>query len=156
MNIVLSADDLASFSKPTRNEIMRRFTDTMGSLPLPSPNPAPDWQDQFDDVHMPGCEELTLRQIDQWMRGISGTVEVGVRIIAEHGPVISARRLIDAGVNIRQFQSATTKRTRKVTGIADAYFLAWNRWTGSDDPANNFAVTPITHQSLRRYFTLPV
>jgi|GEM_PF-2174257 len=156
MNIVITADDLASFSPSTRHEIMRRLSDTMGGLPPPTPNQAPEWREMFDDVHMPGCEELTLRQIEQWMRGISDTVDRAVRIIAEHGPVISARRLIDAGVNIRQFQSATTKRTRKVTGLTDAYFLAWNRWTASDDPANKYAVTPITHQSLRRYFGLPL
>ncbi|MFM6832768.1 MAG: hypothetical protein ACKOVA_20890, partial [Novosphingobium sp.] len=61
-----------------------------------------------------------------------------------------------AGLNIRQFQAATTKRTRKITGIADAYLLAWNRWSGMDDPRGKYAVSPITHQSLRRYFGLNV
>lgn len=156
MNIVLTPNDLAQFSQSARNEIIRRFSNVIGGLPPETPNPAPEWREMFDDVHMPGCEELTLRQVEQWMRGISGTVDTGVRIIAEHGPVISACLLTDAGVNIRQFQSATTKRTRKVTGIPDAFFLAWNRWTLTDDPANKYAVTPITHQSLRRYFGLPL
>lgn len=155
MKLVLSADDLASFSQSTRNEILRHFGEMIGGMPATNPVPAPEWRDQIDDVQMDDCEELTLRQIREWMRGISETVERGVRIIAEHGPLIEAQLLTDAGVNIRQFQSATTRRTRKVTGQSGAFFLAWNRWTGMDDPHGKYAVTPITHQSLRRYLGLP-
>jgi hypothetical protein len=79
-----------------------------------------------------------------------------VRLIAEQSPVVEASLLRDADINLRQFQSATTRRTRKVTASADTYFLAWNHWTGMDDPQGKFAVSPITYQSLRRYFGLPV
>lgn len=156
MNIILTSDDLASFSQSTRNEVLRHFADMVGGMPPANPVPAPAWRDQFDDVQMEGCEELNLRQIRQWMRGASATVEQGARIIAEHGPLIEAHLLTDAGLNIRQFQAATTRRTRTITGIADAYLLAWNRWSGMDDPRGKYAVSPITHQSLRRYFGLNV
>ena len=156
MNIVLTIDDLAAFSTSTRNEILRHFAKAVGGLPATNPMPAPEWRDQIDDVDTENLEELTLKQIRQWMRGISETVEKGVKIIAEHGPLIEAHRLTEVGINIRQFQSATTKRTRKVTGDRETYFLAWNRWNGMDDPHGKYAVSPITHQSLCRYFGLAV
>lgn len=156
MQIVLTDDDLASFSQPTRNEILRRFGDVMGSLPVPPPVPAPEWRERFDDVHLDKREDITYKLIQRWMDGVSDHVRQGVRLLAEHGPVIEASLLRDAGINLKQFQSATTRRTRKVTGDANAYFLAWNHWTGLDDPQGKFAVSPITHQSLRRYFGLPV
>lgn len=156
MKIVLSADDLATFSISTRNEILRHFANMVGGMPATMPVPAPEWRDHIDDVQITNCEELNLRQMSEWMKGISETVHRGVKIIAEHGPLIDARLLTEAGVNIRQFQSATTKRTRKVTRNPDAFFLAWNHWNDMDDAHNKYAVTPITHQSLRRYLGLPV
>lgn len=156
VHFVLTADDLASFSQATRNEILQRVADVMGSLPTSDVMPAPTLHEFFDDIHVGNLEDITRKHIGKWMEGLSQSVRDGVRLIAEHGPVISARHLLDAGINIRHFQSATTRRTRSLTGDDRAYFLAWNVWNGNDDPNGKYAVSPITHQSLRAYFHLPV
>ena len=156
MQILLSADDLANLSQPARNEIMRYLADVMGGVPHAVPVPAPQWSGQFDDIHMSNVEDITFKHMPRWMEGLSESVRDGVRIIAEHGPVIDAQLLSASGIDIRKFQSATTRRTRALTGDGSTYFLGWNHWTGMADPNGKYAVSPITHQSLRRYFGLAV
>lgn len=156
MQIVLTVDDLANLSQPTRSEIIRYFAETIGGQPGAVPAPAPGWTDQFDDIHMSKVEDITFKHVHRWMEGLSDSVRLGVRIIAEHGPVIDARLIAASGIDIRRFQSATTRRTRALTGDGSAYFLGWNHWTGIADPNGKYAVSPITHQSLRRYFGLPI
>ena len=152
MMIVLTADDLAEFSNSTRDEILRRLRNVVGSMPSRAPFPAPDYGDAYHDIHTSNLEDITFRRMGKWMEGLSNQVRAGVRIMALHGPVIEARLLREAGINVRQFQSATTRRTRAMTGDGDAYFLGWNNWLDADDPHGKFAVSPITHQSLQRYF----
>ena len=154
MMIVLTGEDIAGFSDATRNEILRRLEGSIGEMPSRSPLPAPELSDLYHDIHMPHLEDVTFKHISKWMEGVSQRVRDGLRIIAEHGPVIEANALFEAGINIRQFQSATTRRTRSLTGDPQAYLLAWDRWQGMDDPMGRYAVSPITHQSLRRYFDL--
>ncbi|GGN51417.1 hypothetical protein GCM10011349_23980 [Novosphingobium indicum] len=156
VQFVLTADDLASFSQATRNEILQRVADVMGSLPPSEVMPAPTLREYFEDIYVADLEDITRKHIGKWMQGLSQSVQDGVRLIAEHGPVIEARHLLDAGISIRHFQSATTRRTRSLTGDNKAFFLAWNVWNGNDDPNGKYAVSPITHQSLRAYFKLPV
>lgn len=152
MMIVLTADDLAAFSDSTRDEILRRLRDAVGNVPSRAPLPAPDHGDAYHDIHASDLEDITFKRMKKWMENLSDPVRAGVRIIAQHGPVIEARLLREAGINVRQFQSATTRRTRALTGDSDAYFLGWNKWLDVDDPHGKFAVSPITHQSLQRYF----
>lgn len=156
MNIVLTLEDLAGFSQQTRDELLRHVTDTVGGLPAARPVAAPEHRENYDDIHLSNVEDLTYKQIQIWMDRLPGYAREGVRIIAEQGPVVSAGMLTDAGISIRQFQNATTRRTRKLTGERSSYFLGWNHWRDLGDPENKYAVTPITHQSLRRYFGLPV
>jgi hypothetical protein len=154
MMIFLTADDLAAFSDSTRDEILRRLQDVLGNMPSRAPFPAPNFGDAYHDIHTSSLEDITFKRMGKWMEGLSDNVRAGVRIIAQYGPVIEARLLREAGINIRHFQSATTRRTRATTGDSDAYFLGWNNWLDVDDPYGKFAVSPITHQSLRRYFQL--
>ncbi len=156
MDIVLSAADLKSLSQSARNEILQRALGEGGNLPNSNPIPAPHWQQQFDDIHVENLEDITFKYVGRWMERLPDEVRQGVRIIAEHGPVIRARQLTELVIDIRRFQSATTRRTRALSGDKNAYFLAWNNWAGMDDPDAKYAVSPITHQSLRRYFGLPV
>ena len=150
--ILLTADDLAAFSDSTRDEILRRLSEVIGNMPSHTPFPAPTAGDAYHDIHASDLEDITFKRIKKWMEGLSDPVRAGVRIIAQHGPVIEARLLREAGINVRQFQSATTRRTRALTGDSDAYFLGWNNWLDANDPHGKFAVSPITHQSLQRYF----
>ncbi|MEV4935489.1 hypothetical protein MRBLSP13_003726 [Sphingobium sp. LSP13-1-1.1] len=152
MMILLTADDLAAFSDSTRNEILRRLNDVVGDMPSRAPFPAPNVVDAYDDIHASDLEDITFKRMKKWMDGLSDPVRAGVRIIAQHGPVIEACLLREAGINVRHFQSATTRRTRALTGDSDAYFLGWNNWLDANDPNGKFAVSPITHQSLQRYF----
>lgn len=150
--ILLTAHDLAAFTESTRAEILWRLQDTSGNVQIRATFPAPSFSDAYDDIHTSNLEDITFKRMGKWMEGLSDQVRTGVRIIAQHGPVIEANRLREAGINVRQFQSATTRRTRAITGDSEAYFLGWNKWLGIDDPQGKFAVSPITHQSLQRYF----
>lgn len=150
--IILTADDLASFSDSTRHEILRRLQTIVADMPSRARCPAPNSGDAYHDIHTSNLEDITSKHMKKWMEGLPNQVRAGVRIIAQHGPVIEARLLREAGINVRQFQSATTRRTRAMTGDSDAYFLGWNHWLDADDPDGKFAVSPITHQSLQRYF----
>jgi hypothetical protein len=152
--ILLTGDDLAAFSDATRAEILRRVSDVIGDLPTQSPLPAPLLSEAYRDIRLDHVEDITFKRISKWMEGLPAPIVAGVRIFAEQGPVIEASALLDAGINVRRFQSATTRRTRAITGDSDAYFLGWDSWRGADDPKGRYAVSPITHQSLRRYFRL--
>lgn len=150
--IILTADDLAAFSDSTRDEILRRLQAIVGGMPSHAPCPAQNFGDAYHDIHTSNLEDITFKHMKKWMEGLPKQVRAGVRIIAQHGPVIEARLLREAGINVRQFQSATTRRTRAITGDSDAYFLGWNKWLDVDDPHGKFAVSAITYQSLQKYF----
>jgi hypothetical protein len=154
MMIVLTGEDLAAFSDATRTEILQHLQATVGAMPSRLPTPAPQFSEQFADIHDVHLEDITFKLIGRWMEGLSAPVRAGVRIIAEQGPVIRGGALMDAGISIRHFQQATTRRTRALSGDRESYFLAWNNWNGMDDREGKYAVSPITHQSLRRYFKL--
>lgn len=152
--IVLKPDDLATFSDATRREILERLQTVIGTLPDRAPKIAPNFTSLYDGIDVERLEDITRKHVHRWMEGLSAPVYEGVRLIAEFGPVIRASRLLDAGISVRHFQSATTRRTRAFTGDAKAYFLAWDRWHGVDDPNGRYAVSPITHQSLQSFFRL--
>lgn len=158
MMIILTGEDLAAFSDATRTEILRRLQSNIGAMPSTSPStspsPAPHFSDQYDDINTVNLEDITVKHIGKWMEGLSAPVRAGVQIIAEHGPVIRAGALLEAGIGIKHFQSATTRRTRALTRDPDAFFVAWNNWAGMDDVEGKYAVSPITHQSLQWYFKL--
>lgn len=152
--IFLTGEDLATFSDATRSEILRHLQGIVGKMPSRMPQPVPDFPDLYDGINIDHLEDITRKHIQKWMEGLSIPVHNGVRIIAEHGPVIEASALLEADINVRHFQSATTRRTRALTGDTKAYFLGWDKWRGMDDPDGRYAVSPITHQSLRHYFRL--
>lgn len=152
MMIIITADDLASFSDSTRTEILEFVRESFARPQNRARSLAPTFDDTYGDIHISNLEDITFKRMTKWMEGLSDQVRAGVRIIARHGPVIEARLLREAGINVRQFQSATTRRTRAMTGDKEAYFLGWNNWLDVDDPHGKFAVSPITHQSLQRYF----
>lgn len=152
--IVLTGEDLATFSDATRREILHRLQCVVGKMPSRTPQPVPKFPDLYDDINIDHLEDITRKHIHKWMEGLSLPVHKGVRIIAERGPVVEASALFEADINVRHFQSSTTRRTRALTGDTKAYFLAWDKWRGMDDPDGRYAVSPITHLSLRHYFRL--
>ena len=89
------------------------------------------------------------------MEAAADKTKLGLRVLADQGPVVRAQVLIDAGItNLPHFQSRTTIRTRTVTGDKGAFLLGWDDWAEAEEGQGRYAVTPITHQSLRRYFQL--
>jgi hypothetical protein len=76
MQIILTADDLAAFSRSTRDEILRRFGETIGGQPPTVPIPAPEWRDRFEDVHISNLEDLTFKAIHRWIDGVSEPVRL--------------------------------------------------------------------------------
>ena len=148
MQISLSTDDLSHLSVSARAELL----DFLGSRVLPEETPVGFKDEEFDEFDMVDVAELTYSQVRQWMEGASAKTRAGLRVFAEHGPIVHVRTLVDAGVeNPGHFQSRTTIRTRTVTGKKKAFLLGWDDWEGGE---GNYAVTPTTYLSLRRYFQL--
>lgn len=154
MYLSISADDLASYSASTRNEIL-------GKLKGGTATGAPDHSlllngndELYEGIDLEDVAELTPKQMQKWMERASEKTKDGLRLFAET-PVVRARELIEAGVdNVPHFQSRTTIRTRTVTDDPDAFLLGWDDWEIVSKGEGRYAVTPITHQSLRKYFKL--
>ena len=148
MDLILSQEDFAQLSEPTRAEILAR-------LSPPEPD-ALQLGPEFKGLDMDGVVNLTDEQVGQWMEAASDHTKSGVRVFAEQGPIIRARALMEAGVNnLSHFQSRATIRTRTVTGRRNAFLFGWNSdWRKVEEEQRRYAVTPTTYRSLRRYFQL--
>ncbi|WP_157082389.1 hypothetical protein [Sphingomonas pruni] len=148
MMIVLTKDDFTSFSPSTRAEILA----SLSSKPKANPSQLPTG---FSAEDFDGVVDLTPGQIEDFMEGCSEETIAGLKVIAEHGPVIDAKLLGAAGIqNYGHFQGRVTKRTRTVTGDKEAYLFAWDDWTETEDGVGQYAVTPTTFRSLRIYFEM--
>lgn len=112
-------------------------------------------QADYDGIDMEDVYDLTPRKVETWMEVASDKTKAGMRIFAEHGPVVKAEQLTKSGIeNLPHFQSRTTIRTRTVTRDRQAFLLGWDDWGTAEDGKGRYAVTPMTFQSLRRYFKL--
>lgn len=147
MDITLNTErDFPALSASTRREIIALMTRAVVTNPETEP---------FVGIDMTDVADLTYRQVQKWMEAASPPTKKGLQVVAELGPVIRANDLIDAGiVNTSHFQSRTTIRTRTVTGDKDVYLFGWDDWSVVEEGEGRYAVTPITHESLRRYFEL--
>lgn len=159
MMIILDRADFDSLSERARNEIIARWEESKVSAPPESLPPVPVHDaGLYVGVDMTDVVDLTFKQVREWMSAASDKTKVGLRVIAEHGPVVSFERFNEAGIeNLSHFQSRTTMRTRTITGDTEAFMLGWDEWDHGKDgqvTSGHYAVTPITHQSLRRYFGL--
>jgi hypothetical protein len=158
MQLLLSNDDLAGLSAATRNEIFSKLKLGGAGASASTSGPvyeAPEVGPEYEGIDLEGVTDLTFREIQTWMEAASEKTKLGLRVIAEQGPVIKAHALTDAGIeNLPHFQSRTTIRTRTVTGDKEAFLLGWDDWQEVDEGEGKYAVTPITYQSLRRYFQL--
>ena len=155
MMIILTHEDVGSLSPTTRNELLAKLKlgghDGEASSPAPAPQVGPEYQ----GIELTDVADLTFRQVQTWMEAASDKTKLGLRVMAEQGPVVRAQALIDAGIeNLPHFQSRTTIRTRTVTGDKAAFLFGWNDWTEVEEGEGKYAVSPITFQSLRRYFQL--
>ena len=146
MQIVLTEQDLIKLSPSTRADLMAHI------FPAVSPSQGEnDARFEWDDV-----VDLTPGEVEEFMEGCAPETIAGLRVIAEHGPVIRANLLDQAGIeNYGHFQGRVTKRTRTVTGNRHAYLFTWDDWQSEENGGvGHYAVTAATHRSLRIYFNL--
>lgn len=147
MNLMLTAEDISKLSPSARAEL--------AALAFPKRTvdagfPASFEPDDFEDV-----VDLTPGEMEDFMAGCAEETIAGLKVIAEHGPVIHATLLDEAGIeNYSHFQGRVTKRTRTITGNRDAFLFAWDNWQEAPDGVGHYAVTKETFRSLRIYFKL--
>ena len=101
MDLILSREDFAQLSEPTRAEILAR-------LSPPEPD-ALQLGPEFKGLDMDGVVNLTDEQVRQWMEAASDHTKSGVRVFAEQGPIIRARALTDAGIVLEPSQAGGTR-----------------------------------------------
>jgi len=106
---------------------------------------------EWDDV-----VDLTPAQVEEFIAGCSLKTVAGLRVIAEHGPVIRASLLGRAGIeNYGHFQGRITTRVRTVTGNRNAFMVTWDNWQSEENAGiGHYAVTAKTYRALRIYFKL--
>jgi hypothetical protein len=145
MHIVLTVEDISKLSHSARAgccpSLSKAHVDTREY-------PAGFDSSRFEGEPYPG-------QIESFMEGCSEKTVAGLRVIAEHGPVIHAKLLNDVGIeNYGSFQGGVTKRTRTITGDSEACLFAFDDWSEAEEGVGHFAVTKNTFRSLRIYFEL--
>ncbi|MBI0537747.1 hypothetical protein D9599_19485 [Roseomonas sp. KE2513] len=154
MMLTISGEEFANLSNATRSELLAILEGKERASSVPS-DMSPTMDERYRGIDMTNVADLTFKQIQQWMVAASDQTKLGLRVFAEHGPVIRAQALVDAGINnLAHFQSRTTIRTRTITGDKGIFLLGWDDWGEVDNLQGKYAVTPITHQSLRRFFLL--
>jgi hypothetical protein len=150
MNIVLTENDLTRLSPTTRADLIALL---LGSAAAPAQIQSQTNGFEWDDV-----VNLTPEQVTVFMQGCSQQTVAGLKVIAEHGPVITANLLEKAGiVNYGHFQGRVTKRTRTITGDKHAFLFTWDDWTIGENAERgygHYAVTDATFRSLRSYFEM--
>lgn len=149
MQLIINDTDLTKLKPATRQDLLSTFFGTGASAPGAQNAEGFDWEEVAD---------LDTDEMDEFMQGCSEQTVAGLKIIAEHGPVIAADLLEKAGIsNYGHFQGSVTKRTRTITGDKHAFLFAWDDWSSDENEERGFghyAVTETTFRSLRAYFEL--
>lgn len=159
MYLILTDVDLRGLKPETRADLFASVSPVPMNLPAntapPATAPVPGAKG-IDDMR--DVVDLTPEQVATFVDGIHQQTIDGLRVFAEHGPVIDAHRLDEVGItNYSHFQGRVTKRTRTVTGNKDAYLFGWDEWEWEDDTtltSGRYAVTETTYRSLRKFFGL--
>jgi hypothetical protein len=137
MYIVLTKEDITSFSPALRAELL--------ASAFPKVKPSLDGIPAgFDEDDFEGVVDLSPRQVVDFIDGCAEETVAGLKVFAEHGPVIHGSLLNAVGIeNYSHFQGRVTKRTRTVTKDPEAFLFAWDNW--ADAPK---------YRALRVYFLL--
>lgn len=161
MRMIITQNDFVRLGPVAQKELLAMWqtstATTQDSLVLPS-SAAND--PRYAGIDMGHVVDLSPEQVEEWMKAAHEKTEAGLRYFAEHGPIVDAVALQEAGVeNLRHFQSRTTTRTRTITGDKNAFLLSWDTWKyAPDNPerviSGRYLVSPTTHASLRKYFGL--
>jgi hypothetical protein len=150
MMITLTDTDLSKLKPATRADIVAVLLSTAAAA-QPSNNHPEGFK--WDEV-----VDLNPSQVEEFMQGCAPQTIAGLKVIAEHGPVIAANLLLEAGIdNYGHFQGRVTKRTRTITGDKHAFLFTWDDWSEGENAERgygHYAVTETTLRSLRDYFGL--
>ena len=146
MQLVLTDQDLRALKPTTRADILATLFR----------KGAPQQESDDNEIEWEGVVDLSASQISEFMQNVSDKYAAGLRVIAEHGPVIKANLLDEVGItNYGHFQGRVTLRTRTVTGDPDAFLFGWDDWNlGENDGIGHYGVTDVTFRSLRKFFKL--
>lgn len=147
MQITLNDNDISKLKPETVADIWSLIgAQKRGGKPMQA-----DDTIDYDDV-----ADLSINQVIHFMETVSAPVVNGLKYIAEHGPRVHGNELLENAEvpALKDFQGATTKRVRKITGVDDAMLLGWDDWTKYADGIGYYAVTNVTYDSLRRYFKI--
>lgn len=148
MQIIINDTDLIKLKPATRQDLLATLFRSAASTPAQNAEGF-EWEEVVD---------LTPDQVEEFMQGCSPQTVAGLRVIAEHGPVIAANLLHEAEIeNYGHFQGRVTKRTRTITGDKHAFLFTWDDWQSEENAERgygHYAVTETTFRSLRKYFDL--
>jgi hypothetical protein len=152
MFLVLTNEDCARL----RPDVLREILAQVGLTSASATYVAPTVPKGAEAMNFAGIVDLTSEQVYEFMSGL-GKKETrdGLRVFAEHGPIVEARLLAIPNNNYSHFQTDLTKRIRGITGNSDAALLTWDPdWKKRARGTWRYAATVVTHQSLRKYFGL--
>lgn len=113
--------------------------------------------DSFDPEEFDWSEvvDLSPAQIAEFMSTLGEETTAGLKVIAELGPVIEACLLDETGIeSYGSFQRSTTRRTRSITGGKSDFLLTWDDWEPKPHGKGRYAVSAVTHRSLKIHFDL--
>jgi hypothetical protein len=160
MYLVLTSEDCARLRPETIADLIAQAVSRSMALETSTtPAPRAETVPGADDIDMHDVVDLTPDQVAEFMDGIHQQTVDGLRVFAENGSVIDARLLNAVGItNYSHFQGRVTKRTRTVTRKKRAFLIGWdNNWEWDENNillSGRYAVTPVTYQSLRKFFGL--
>jgi hypothetical protein len=149
--ITLSPEEFRRLTPPAQQEVMALLT---GSPPRFKP---PEPRADFTGINLEEATDMTPAMIKKFFQVCSDPYKAALKVFAEKGPVIDLSELGHLGINQAQFRSRMTVRTRTVTNDPEAYLFAYDHWERGEDGQyvkGKYAVTPMTYESLRKYFAL--
>jgi hypothetical protein len=158
--LLLSTTTLASFSEPTREEILAHYGIAASSAPQPvqSPVAAPSSADDTPP-------DLTVAMVRKLTKNVSDKTIAALRVIGKSDTpefhmkdVIAAVDGAKTYMDLRGVWSAITRRSRAILDDPQATLIWWDDKGIYDDHENYIdhlaRVSPITHQSLKTHFNL--
>jgi hypothetical protein len=150
MKLLIEQDDFTKLKPETRADLVATLL-AGAAPPLPAAVPGIDWD---------GVVDLSETEVEEFMARTHARTRAGLRVFAEHGPVIAANQLGLAGItNYGHFQGRVTQRTRTIKKTRKKVWLfGWDDWAVGDNAKRgygHYGVTQTTYASLRKFFKLP-
>lgn len=149
MQLLINDTDLNRLKPETRLDLITTLLGS-GAPVVPDTVPGMMWDNVVD---------FSPEEVVEFMRGAQEKTRDGLKIFAQHGPIILANKLDDAGItNYGHFQGRVTQRTRTIKKSKKKVWLfGWDDWTAGANAKRgygHYGVTEATYRSLRAYFQL--